>query len=162
MRIDFVCTGGTIDKDYPKHAKSFCFEIASPAVKRILTGINPNFEYKINSIMRKDSLEMTAKDRQRIFDACKKASVKKLIVTHGTDTIVKTAEKLSKLKNKAIVLVGSSLPERFHGSDAHFNIGVAIGAVTHLKSGVFVAMNGRVYEWDKVKKISHNGRFVDN
>jgi len=90
----------------------------------------------------------------------KNANGEKIVITHGTDTILETAKKLTGIKGKVIVLVGSSQPERFKGTDADFNIGMAVGTVNVLSDGVYVAMNGRVYEWNKCEKLD-SGHFVE-
>ncbi len=159
MKIIFITTGGTIDKDYASKAQTYNFEIAKPAVSRILKTIRPNFDFKVISILKKDSLDITDNDRQLIFDTCKDVQNDKIIITHGTDTMVKTAKKLSSIKGKKIILVGASKPERFKDSDAAVNIGVAIGAVNCLKAGVYITMNGRVYDWNNCEK-RRDGLFV--
>ncbi|MFH0714146.1 MAG: asparaginase domain-containing protein [Candidatus Diapherotrites archaeon] len=161
MKILFVQTGGTIDKDYARKAKTYDFEISTPAVKRVLERIRPNFEYRVISVLKKDSMDMSAQDRDAICEAVRKVPEDKIIVTHGTDTMTKTAECLSKIGGgKTIVLTGSSLPEKFYDSDASFNIGVALGAISALKPGVYVAMNGRAWDWNKVQK-REDGMFVE-
>ncbi len=160
MKITFVTTGGTIDKDYASCAGTYNFEIAEPAIKKILHNINPNFEFEIISVLKKDSLDMDDKDRQLVFDTCKDVKNNKIIITHGTDTMVKTAKKLSSIKNKTIILLGSSKPERFKDSDASFNVGTAVGAINCLENGIYVAMNGRVYEWHECQKNKETGQFI--
>ena len=159
MKILFIQTGGTIDKDYPKQSKGYAFEINEPAVKNILKKINPSFEFEILPLMKKDSLDIKTADRKKLLDACKKNSASKIIITHGTDTIIETAKYLSGIKNKAIILTGSFKPEKFKDSDADFNIGLAIGAVSVLKTGVYIAMNGRVFEFGKVVREKISGKF---
>jgi L-asparaginase len=144
MQITFIATGGTIDKDYASHAGTYNFEITSPSIKRVLKNIDVNFKFEIISILKKDSLDLNDKDRELIYKTCKKIKHDKIIITHGTDTMVKTAHELSKLKNKTIVIVGAVKPEKFKDSDAPINIGVAIGAINVLKKGIYIAMNGRV------------------
>lgn len=161
MKITFIQTGGTIDKDYPRKTKGYAFEIADPAVSRILQRANPNFEFEVITVLRKDSLEITDAEREEIFQACKKAGGDKIIVTHGTDTMIETAKKLTAIKNKAIVLTGALLPERFSNSDAHFNVGAAIGAINVLSNGVYVAMNGRIYAWDQCERDMSTGWFIE-
>ncbi|UCC91625.1 MAG: asparaginase [Candidatus Aenigmatarchaeota archaeon] len=160
MKITFIQTGGTIDKDYPKPTKGYAFEISEPAVKRILEKVNPNFEFEILSVLRKDSLDITEEDMQKIYNACVKANSDKIIITHGTDTMTETAKKLSGIKDKVIILTGAIRPERFSSSDSDFNIGVAVGAINTLSKGVYIAMQGRVYPWDKVKRNQETGQFV--
>ena len=84
-----------------------------------------------------------------------------MVITHGTDTMIETARKLSGIKSKVIVLTGAMKPEKFSDSDASFNIGVAVGAIGLLTSGVYIAMNGRVLPWNKVKRDKQTGRFVE-
>ncbi len=159
MEVTFVTTGGTIDKDYASCAGTYNFEISEPSVKRIVCRISPKFEYEIIPVLKKDSLDMDDGDRQLIYDACKDAKNNKIIITHGTDTMVETAKKLSELKNKAIILVGASKPEKFKDSDAPINIGVAIGGINVLDSGIYIAMNGRIFQWDNVRKNKMTGEF---
>ena len=98
MKITFITTWGTIDKDYAACAANYNFEIGEPAIERILEKINPNFEFEIISILKKDSLDMDTKDRNLIFDVCKDVQNDKIIITHWTDTMVKTGERLSEIK----------------------------------------------------------------
>jgi L-asparaginase len=161
MKIAFIQTGGTIDKDYPKTTKGYAFEIAEPAVKRILEKLNPAFKYEIISVLKKDSLDITQKDRQKIREACKKTTSNKIIITHGTDTMLETAKVLSEIKNKTIIITGAMRPERFSNSDAPINIGMAIGAVNVLESGILIAMHGRIFSWDKCKRDMKTGQFIE-
>ncbi len=161
MKIVFVQTGGTIDKDYPKIKNGYAFEISEPAVKRILQRVNHNFEFEIVSILKKDSSDITKEDREKIYTACKKADSNKVVVTHGTDTMLETASRLSAIKNKAIILTGATRPEKFCDSDAAFNVGTAIGAINILDKGVFIAVNGRIYPWNNVERNMETGQFVE-
>ena len=161
MKIVFIQTGGTIDKDYPKIKKGYAFEIAEPAVKRILQKANPNFDFEIISVLKKDSLDIREEDREKIYAACQNASSDKIIITHGTDTMIETAKKLSVIKNKTIILTGAMKPEKFSDSDASFSVGTAIGAINVLSNGVYIAMNGRIYPWNKVERNLETGQFVE-
>ena len=109
MIIKIFTAGGTIDKDYASKAGVYNFEISEPAIKRILNNANPDFQFEVASLFKKDSLDMTMEDRQVIYDACRNESTNKIIITHGTDTMIETAKKLNSIKNKVIILVGSSL-----------------------------------------------------
>lgn len=160
MKITFIQTGGTIDKDYPRTTKGYAFEISEPAVTRVLEKLNPSFRYEIISALKKDSLEITENDRQKIFDICNRRENHKIIITHGTDTMRETAEKLSTIKGKAIVITGAMRPERFGNSDAPINIGTAIGAVQALENGVYIAMHGLVIPWDKVERNMETGQYL--
>ena len=162
MKIVFIQAGGTIDKDYPRTQKGYAFEIGEPAVKRILERIRPSFEFEAVSLLKKDSLDITEKDRERILEACQKTDADKIVVTHGTDTMIETARKISKIRNKAIVLTGAMKPEKFSDSDASFNVGAAVGALNVLGNGVYIAMNGRVLPWKRVKRDERSGRFVES
>jgi len=161
MKIVFVQTGGTIDKDYPKTKKGYAFEIAEPAVERILHKVNPNFDFEIVPLLKKDSLEITEDDRKKIYEACQKADSDKIVITHGTDTIIETARRLSDIKNKVVVLTGAVRPEKFSDSDASFNVGASVGAINVLKNGVYIAMNGRIYPWHDVRRNPETGQFIE-
>jgi L-asparaginase len=160
MKILFIQTGGTIDKDYPRQIKGYAFEISEPAVKQILERINPSFEYEVISLLKKDSMDLTVKDKKKIFETCAEADTDKIIITHGTDTMLETAKFLSEVEKKTIILTGAFKPEKFTNSDADFNVGVAVGAVNVLGYGVYLAMNGRVHKHDKVKRDKLTGKYI--
>ena len=159
MKILFIQTGGTIDKDYPKQTKGYAFEISEPAVRQILERVNPSFEYEVISLLRKDSMDLTVKDKKKIFEACANADTDKIIITHGTDTMIETAKFLTEIKRKTIILTGAFKPEKFTNSDADFNVGAAVGAVNALGFGIYLAMNGRVFKYDEVKRDKVTGKF---
>jgi len=161
MKILFIQTGGTIDKDYPRTTAGYAFEITTPAVQRILECIQPSFEYEILPLLQKDSLDMTDDDRSTIYNACLKSDLKKIIITHGTDTLIETAQKLASIKGKTIVLTAAKLPERFKNSDASFNIGMAIGVLNIIEEGLFIAMSGRVFSYNNVKRNMVTGKFMN-
>ena len=161
MKITFITTGGTIDKDYPKGAGAYSFEIGLPAVDRVLAQVNPNFEYEIISVFKKDSLEIDDDDRAKLVEACRAVENDKIIITHGSDSMLRSARALDAIKDKTIVLVGSFRPEWFKDSNAQFNIGFAIGAIGYLVPGVYIAMHGRVYSWDRCKREDGTSRFVE-
>ncbi len=160
MEITFIQTGGTIDKDYPMRAGSYAFEIGGPAVEKILKIVRPNFRFHIVSLLKKDSLDLSDSDRELIYQTSKSTQAKKIVITHGTDTMVRTAEKLSTIGGKTIVLTGAMLPDTFKKSDAMFNVGMAVGAVDYLKPGVYIAMSGRIYPWQRCKKSLKTVKFV--
>lgn len=157
-RIRIFTVGGTIDKIY-FDAKS-SYEVGPPNIGEILEGLRLNPLFKITSLMQKDSLDMTGEDRELIFEAVSTASENKIIITHGTDTMVETAKHLSRIQDKTIVLTGALEPARFKTSDALFNIGAAVTAVQIQPPGVFITMNGEVFNHDKVRKDVELGRFV--
>jgi len=159
MFIKILAAGGTIDKVY-FDAKSD-YQVGPPNIMTVLDGLNPGFEYAIESILRKDSLELTQKDRQRIREAAARDKADKIIITHGTDTMVETAGLLADIKQKTIVLTGALEPALFKTSDAVFNIGCAVAAVQILEPGIYIAMNGRVFPHDRVRKNVRMGRFEE-
>ena len=159
MKILFIQTGGTIDKDYPKSTKGWAFEISEPAVERILQKLNPSFNYRIKSVLKKDSLEITEKDRAILYNECKAANEEKIIITHGTDTITETAKFLSKIIDKTIILTGAMRPERFTNSDADLNIGISIGGVQSLKNGIYIAMHGLIIPYNEVSRNMKTGQY---
>ena len=155
MKITFLQTGGTIDKVYPQTETNhgYNFEIGAPALISILEKVNPAFEFETMSVVKKDSLDFTDADRQAVFDAANDCKNENIIITHGTDTIQKTAEKLSDIKNKKIILTGAMLPAEFSKSDAMFNLGMAVGALQTLQfQGVFICLYGLVVPWDQYFK----------
>ncbi|WP_311170699.1 asparaginase domain-containing protein [Halobellus ordinarius] len=160
QHIHFITTGGTIDKDYEAGRGVRNFVIGEPAVERMLESLAPppNFEYSVESVVRKDSLELDDDDREAIAAACEAAPSSRIVITHGTDTIIDTARELP--EGPTIVLTGAVRPQRMRGSDAEFNLGTAIGAVQTLDPGTYVAMSGRVYPHDDVRK-TEGGQFVE-
>ncbi len=159
MKILFVQSGGTIDKEYQNGAEAYNFIITTPSVERILAQIQPTFEYRILSVVKKDSMDLTDDDRRAIVQACKKADEKRIVITHGTNTMAATGKALSGITDKVIVLTGALRPERFYNSDASFNVGSAIGGVQTLETGVYIAMSGRILPWDQYLKHPDTGRF---
>lgn len=159
MKLTFLQTGGTIDKDYPKVTKGWAFEIADPAVNRILEKLNLPFEYEVFSVFKKDSQEITDEDRQALLKYCQNLENDKIIITHGTDTMIETGLFLKKITNKLIIITGAMRPEQFTNSDADLNIGMAIGAANILEKGIFIAMNGLVIPIEKAKRNLETGQF---
>ncbi len=158
LRLKIFTTGGTIDKIY-FDAKSK-YEVGDPNIARVLSGLTLNFEYSISPLLKKDSLDLTDSDRQLIFDNVYRAVEGRIIITHGTDTMVETAKFLNRIKNKTIVLTGALEPALFKTSDAMFNIGCAVAAVQILKPGVYIAMSGQIFNYDNVIKDRENNRFT--
>jgi L-asparaginase len=150
MKIKIYTVGGTIDKVYFDRKNTY--EVGEPKIGEILKEANVNLEYEISSILHKDSLEMTDEDRQLIFDEIVSDEHRHILLTHGTDTMIQTAKKLKTIPDKVIVLTGAMAPARFKYSDAAFNIGCAVAAVQVLMPGVYIAMNGRIFDPDRVKK----------
>lgn len=152
-------TGGTIDKIY-FDAKSE-YEVGEPQIGDILRETGVGFPFQITSLMRKDSLDMTENDRHTIHDAVAVCPERHVLITHGTDTMTDTAAALQDVPGKTIVLTGALNPARFRGSDAMFNIGGAVIAAQSLPSGIYIVMNGRVFDALKVRKNRDKNRFED-
>jgi len=157
MFIRFLTTGGTIDKIYFDALGEY--EVGESLVQHILGEGLAQFDFDVVSLFRKDSLDITAEDRQKIRSAIEDDSNSLFVVTHGTDTMVETAEALVGIAGKTIVLTGALSPARFRSTDAVFNIGLAVGAVQSLPPGVYLAMSGRVFQAGKVRKNRSRNRF---
>ncbi len=156
--IVIFTTGGTIDKVY-FDAKSE-FEVGDSVVERLLAQAHVQQPYEIVPLMRKDSLELDDADRAAIRQAIAERSEARVVITHGTDTMTDTAAVLEDLGSKTIVLTGALAPARFAESDAVFNVGMAFGAVQSLAAGVYICMNGQVFEAAKVVKDRSKNAFV--
>ncbi len=157
--IKILTTGGTIAKRYDELSGELLFD--AKHLEKMLEQGRCEASLVIESIMMKDSLEMDDADRQTIYDKVESSKEEAIMITHGTDTMVETAQKLSTIKDKTIVLVGAMIPYAFKNSDALFNIGCALGAVQTLGHGVYVVMNGKVFDWDRVRKDRQRGVFVE-
>jgi L-asparaginase len=156
--IVIVTTGGTIDKAYFDALSTY--QIGEPVVKKVLDTANVTHPYRIVELLRKDSLELTDEDRQRLKETVAALDSRRVVITHGTDTMTDSAAVLAAIAGKTIVLTGALSPARFSDSDAPFNIGMAFAAVQALPAGVYVAMNGRVFRGDEVIKDREQRRFV--
>ncbi len=152
-----ITTGGTIDKIYFDDLSNF--QIGDPQIGKILEALGVAFTFDVIALMRKDSLHLNDADRDLIRATIAAQTASHVLVTHGTDTMVQTALKLLDLAGKTIVLTGALNPARFQGSDAVFNIGVAVGAVQTLPAGVYVAMNGQIWDPREVRKNRAANRF---
>jgi len=150
MKIKIYTVGGTIDKIY--FDRKSTYEVGDPKIGEILAEANVNLQYDISTILHKDSLDMTDEDRQLVFDKVSSDEHRFIVLTHGTDTMIQTAKTLSSIRDKVIVLTGAMEPARFKYSDAAFNIGCAVTAVQALKPGIYIVMNGRIFDPDHVKK----------
>lgn len=157
MSICIFTTGGTFDKVY-FDAKSD-YQIGEPMVGEILQEAGVLEPCRVESILKKDSLELTNEDRALICQSVAKAPEQRILIIHGTDTMPQTAEALRVISGKTIVLTGAMSPARFRRSDATFNTGFAMGALQALPNGVYIAMNGRVFEAGKVRKNLQLGCF---
>ncbi|KAF1688345.1 asparaginase domain-containing protein [Pseudoxanthomonas taiwanensis] len=152
-----VTTGGTIDKIYFDDKSDY--QIGEPQIGRILEELGVAFRYTVIPILRKDSLHITDADRELVRATIAAQPGGHVLVTHGTDTMVETARVLESIPDKTIVLTGALNPARFRGSDAEFNIGCAVGAVQSLPPGVYIAMNGRIWNPERVRKNVSANRF---
>lgn len=156
-RIKIFCTGGTIDKVYFDALSDY--RIGDPVVDDILAEAMVGFSYTVESILKKDSLEITDADRETIFNRVRAESCSRILVTHGTDTMIDTARRLEAIGDKTIVLTGAMQPARFRNTDAVFNVGYAVAAAQHLPAGVYLAMNGQIFTPDAVRKDRDAARF---
>lgn len=152
-----VTTGGTIDKVYFDDKSDF--QVGEPQIGRILQELGVAFRFTVIGLLRKDSLHINQDDRELLRAAIAAQPARHVLVTHGTDTMVETARILASIVDKTIVLTGALNPARFRGSDAEFNIGTAVGAVQSLPPGVYIAMNGRVWDPHRVRKNVAANRF---
>jgi L-asparaginase len=160
MKLVFIQTGGTIDKDYPNKTKGWAFEFGEPATNRILKKLNPSFEFEVITAFQKDSLEITDQDRQELVDLINSKNSSKFIITHGTITMIETAEFLSKhIENRCIVITGAMRPERFSNSDAPTNLGCAIATAQLIEKGIFIAMNGIIKRYSDIDRNLETGQF---
>ena len=157
MFIRFITTGGTIDKIYFDATSQY--EVGESNVKHILGDGLVNFEYDVVPMFKKDSLEFTDEDRQALREFIENDDASLYIITHGTDTMVETAAKLSSISRKTIILTGSLSPARFKTTDAIFNIGMAVAAVQSVEPGVYLVMNGQIFEEGEVFKNLAANRF---
>ena len=142
MKMKILATGGTFDKIYYDAKNDF--HIGKPMSGEILDEANVTFDYEIESILKKDSLDINDEDRAMIRQKVAEDAHEKIIITHGTDTMVKTAMQLLDIKGKTIVITGSMQPARMRVSDSGYNMGVATTAVQLLPAGVYIAMNGLI------------------
>lgn len=159
MRIHIITTGGTIDKIY-FDAKGE-YPVGPPQIVEVLREANVTFEYEVEAVLRKDSLELTDADRELIRQRVQAAPCERVLVTHGTDTMIQTAHVLLGVAGKTIVLTGSMQPARFRVTDASFNIGCAIGALQGFPPGVYLAMNGRIFRPHGLRKNAEHHRFEE-
>lgn len=157
MKVIFLATGGTFDKVYYDALSDY--KIGDPQVLPILEQAAVAEDYQVEAIIGKDSLDINDADRTILRERIENDANKHFVVIHGTDTMAKTAGFLQGIKGKTIVLTGAMQPARFKNSDAEFNAGFALAAVQLLKSGVYIAMNGKIFSADKVRKNRDKGCF---
>ena len=156
-KLLIITTGGTIDKIYFDDKSDY--QIGEPQISQILHGMHVAFDFEVTALMRKDSLHLGETDRQLIRAAVEASDTSHILITHGTDTMIETAAELKDLPDKTIVLTGALNPARFRDSDAIFNIGCAVGALQGLPAGIYIAMNGKVWNPKHVRKNRRENRF---
>jgi len=152
-----LTTGGTIDKVYFDGKGGY--QVGAPMVEQILRHGRVNASVSVVELLRKDSLDMDDADRATIRDAVMDSEITRIIVTHGTDTMVETAQVLRDVPGKTVVLTGALQPGRFADSDAPFNLGMAMAAVQTLSPGVYLVANGTVFNADRVRKNTALNQF---
>jgi L-asparaginase len=161
MSIRIFVTGGTFDKEYNELTGALYFE--DTHLHEMLRLGRSRVEVSVRTLMMIDSLDMTDADRTLIVDQCRQVDETRIVVTHGTDTMVETAAALADAlpaeAGKTIVLTGAMIPYAFGSSDGLFNLGSALSFVQVLAPGVYIAMNGRCFHWDRVRKNRETGTF---
>ncbi len=158
MSVRILITGGTFDKEYDEIKGKLFFD--KTHIEELLKLGRCRLEVNITTLMLIDSLTMSNKERLYIKNSCKKVDEKQIVITHGTDTMTKTARVLAKEKlDKTIILTGAMIPYNFGSSDGLFNVGSALAFSQALPVGVYIAMNGKYFDWDAVKKNKETGVF---
>jgi L-asparaginase len=158
--VRIFVTGGTFDKEYNELNGQLYFK--DTHIQEILKLGRCKVDMSIRTLMLVDSLEMTDTDRTIIAESCKRAEESRIVITHGTDTMTQTAKLLAEeVKDKTIVITGAMIPYKFGSSDGLFNLGSALAFAQTLPVGVYVAMNGRWFPWDNVKKNRQTGYFEE-
>lgn len=160
MTIKILITGGTFDKEYMELSGELIFK--NTHVHEMLKLARCKLDLKIRTLMMIDSLDMTNYHRNIILEKCKNSKEDKIVITHGTDTMTKTAKHLGdKIKDKTIVLTGALVPYAFGSSDGLFNLGSALSFVQSLPKGVYIVMNGKYFKYNKVEKNKITGMFEE-
>ena len=158
--VRVLVTGGTFDKTYDEIHGRLSF--GSTHVPEMLRLGRSRVELAVETLMMIDSLDMSETDRARIVDRCAECAERHIVVTHGTDTMVETARALAGgVKDKTVVMTGAMIPYAFGSSDGLFNLGSALSFVQVLPPGVYVAMNGKYFAWERVRKNRENGYFEE-
>jgi L-asparaginase len=163
MSIRIFVTGGTFDKEYNELTGSLSFK--DTHLPEMLRLGRSRVDVSVRTLMMIDSLDMTDADRAIVVEQCRQAAETRIVITHGTDTMVETATALARAlprdAGKTIVLTGAMIPYAFGSSDGLFNLGSALSFVQVLRPGVYLAMNGRCFEWERVRKNRQSGVFED-
>ncbi len=160
MKILFLATGGTFDKEYNEVTGALFFK--DTHVREMLRLARCSLDLDVRTLMMIDSTEMTEVDREMILKSCLGSKRERIVVSHGTDTMAETARYLGeRVKDKTVVLTGAVVPYTFGSSDGLFNLGSALAFAQALLHGVYVAMNGRCFHWDNVQKNRSTARFEE-
>lgn len=160
MTIRLYITGGTFDKEYNEIDGTLYFK--ETHLPEMLKLGRCNLEVEVRTLMMVDSLEMTDADRQIILEQCRKTAHERIVITHGTDTMDRTARLLGSAHlEKTVLLTGAMIPYKFGSSDGLFNLGSALAYVQTLSHGVYIAMNGKYFSWDNVRKDKKTGKFEE-
>ena len=157
MHLHILTTGGTFDKIY--HDALSEFTIGEPMADTLLREAGVNLPYSVDCILKKDSLEFTDTDRALLREQVHNSPHQHILIIHGTDTMTLSAQALGSITDKTVVFTGAMQPARMRQTDAPFNLGFAIGALQCLDSGIYIAMNGQIFNTDNVQKNRHKGRF---
>jgi L-asparaginase len=159
MRIRILVTGGTFDKEYDELSGRLFFR--DTHLPEMLRRGRARLDLAVETVMMIDSLEMDERGRAEIVDRCRASDERAIVVTHGTDTMVETAQALAaaRLTDKTVVLTGAMVPYAFGSSDGLFNLGSALSFVQVLPSGVYIAMNGQHFAWNQCRKNRETGVF---
>ncbi|MBI5210471.1 MAG: asparaginase [Elusimicrobia bacterium] len=158
MAVRIFVTGGTFDKEYNERTGELFFRKTHlPEMLRLGRCRVP---VRLSTLLMIDSLRMTGRDRRRILKSCLRAKEPRIVITHGTDTMVETAQVLGPgVKGKTVVLTGAMVPYKFGSSDGMFNLGSALSFAQILPPGVYIAMNGKCFSWNDVRKNKSKGEF---
>ena len=157
--LKIITTGGTIDKLYFDDLSDY--QIGKPIIGELISNYHVGFDFEVVPLLKKDSIYLTDEDREMIKKVIEKSDETHFLITHGTDTMVETAQFLSGIEGKTIVLTGALTPARFNATDAIFNIGCAVAAVQTQPRGVWVIMNGLVWDPAHVRKNRRANRFEE-
>ena len=156
--IKIFATGGTFDKEFNEINGELFFKETN--LYQLLQLGHSQLNVKIETLMMVDSLKMTQSEKNYIVDKCKKEKTNRIIITHGTDTMVDTAKLIAKnITDKTIILTGAMIPIKFGSSDGLFNLGSALSFIQVIDAGVYITMNGRYFKWNNVRKNKELGIF---
>jgi len=160
MSVFILVTGGTFDKEYDMINGKLYFD--ETHIPEILDLGRSKLNVRVRTLMMIDSLDMTEQDRVIIRDNCARLNTDKIVLTHGTDTMVETAAVIAEAKlPKTVIVTGALIPYKFGSSDGFFNLGNALAFAQTLPHGVYIAMNGRYFHWNEVQKNNSTGYFEE-